>query len=504
MNLNIDKLREACKSSFPAFIRYLAGDDVDDSGNFWLDKFHYDLAEWMQKPRRYEKAVILARGFLKTTVVTQYYAIWRAVRNPNIRIMIVSSSALNAFQKLELIRSTFDRNPKFRLLFGYLVPEKKTTRWSNQCIQINRTQSFPEGTFEGAGTGTQVTGRHFDLIIEDDTGAPDISEYGADQVLPPTIETIEKAINWHKQSIPLLISPATSERIVVGTRWTYYDLMYHIKEHEKSFEFFDLSAIVDEKPTYARFPLDVLEKIKGSMSDYLYFSLYLNEPLPADTMAFHPDQIVYIDKPVEDGTVVITVDSAGWKGKGDSSAIVAASHSRGYIDVLDSFIDRVQPDKVVGKIFEFSKRYNSRRVIVETDANQYMYAKHIRDECIRQKKLIGVEEIQTGGKSKELRIMGMQPLFQNRQIRFINTIGNKKLISQIVQYPYGSGRDGPDALAYHVKVYKGIVSPQSEKKFDREYKFEVRGEDVCAEIHRWKDSTSFGMRSPVGVYFGRN
>lgn len=503
--LNIPNLRKACRSSFPAFIRFIAGDDLDDQGFPWLDDFHYDLAKWVENPEMNWKGIILPRGFLKTTVVTQYYAIWRAIRFPDIRVLIVSSSQNNAAQKLELIRATFERNPKFRLLFDYLLPSKRNTRWSNQCVQINRKSSFPEGTFEAAGTGTQVTGRHYDLIIEDDTGAPDISEYGTDQILPPTVETIEKAINWHKQSSPLLINPVTSERIIVGTRWTFYDLMYHVQEHEPDFEFFDRSAVEDGKPTYQRFPLSALEKIRTSMSDYLYYSLYLNKPLPADTMAFHPEQIVWIDQHAETGFGAITVDSAGWKSRaGDEAAVIVCWHSNGFIDVLDSFIFRATPDIIVEKIFGYALDYSITRVLVESDANQYMYAKFIRDESIRRHQLIGIEEVKSGGRSKEQRILGLQPLLQNHQVRFFKTDGNKKLVGQLLQFPFGSHDDGPDALAYHVKVYRGILVPQEKPKYDENYKFNIPEEDILKQIRHWGKSESFGMRAPEGVYFGRN
>jgi len=499
-----DVLRPLIQASFKTYLSWLDGRDLDAAGRYWCqlgddyEQFHGQLAEFLQTSGK-RKMVVLPRGFLKTTIATQRYAEWRAIRNPNIRILIVSNSATNAAQKLDFIRKTFEQNDRFRSVFGDLKPTDRRAKWSSAAVELKRDDGWGEATFESVGTGTMIEGRHYDLIIEDDTAAPELSDYTNEQSLAPTLESIVKAINWHKKSRPLLISPDLSEMMIVGTRWTYYDLISYIYENCKDFDVFDKPAIIDGKPLYDRCSLSALEEIKAEVGTYLFQALYLNDPFSAATMAFHPEQILYIKERPDEGFGAITVDSAGYEGKGDDTAIVVGWHTPGYIDVLDSVIDRMTPENAVTHIFKLCEYHNISRVLVEKDANQFMYEKFIRDEVVRHQQSIGVEPITTGKRSKSMRIMGLQPLLQNGQVRFIKTPGNKKLIDQMLRYipDMDQGHDdGPDALANHVPIYRGIRRPVIQPKYD-EYKYEVKADDIFEHLDKLRRLGRFGQTSIV-------
>lgn len=457
-------LKQAAVNSFPAFLKYLYGKDVDTEGMFYIDDCHYNLGQFLQDEAITHKrvGVIMSRGSLKTTVVTKCFSTWLAVRNPNVRILIVSNSATNAEKKVSEIAAIFENNKRFRNLFGNLVGKR---RWSSQCIELQREADFQEGTFESAGMGTQLTGRHYDVIIEDDTSAPDLTDYKDETDLIPSPETIRKAINWNVQSIPLCTHPSQTIRILVGTRWTYYDIFDYLKK-KGGWKFFDKPAIADIEgkpdlngiPLYKRYSKKVLESIQKELSTYLFYALYLNSPLPAESMAFPPDFINFVDKcDLTKGFGIITVDTAGWEtDSGDECGIVVAWHSKPNITILDSTLKRMPPTETVSTIFKYCKQYNIRRVLVEKAANQYMYVKHIRDEITKSGESISIEAIDTGGKAKEFRVMSLEPLFRNKQINFIRTPGNTKLTNQILEYPYGKHDDGVDSLAYQVIKYTGL------------------------------------------------
>jgi len=69
---------------------------------------------------------------------------------------------------------------------------------------------------------TKKTGTHYNVIIEDDTVAPDVEEMAA-EVIMPSIEDIERGIGWHKQAYSLLVPKGFRVRIVVSTRWSDFD-----------------------------------------------------------------------------------------------------------------------------------------------------------------------------------------------------------------------------------------------------------------------------------------
>lgn len=473
-------------------------------GKHWVDVLHYQLADFLQGGSNH-KVIVLPRGFLKSTIVTRRLSEWLALRDPSERILIVMNSATNAMAKLREVKRTFERDEKIRSLFPELLPTP-ACKWSDTCAELSHpgvSHAAGEGTWEAAGVGTKVTSKHYTTIIEDDTGSPDLSDYDTDAVLPPTLDTIVNAIHWHGQATPLQVDPESCRRIVVGTRWTYYDLINYVKENEKWYEFFDKAATSDGtlsgRPTYGRFQIPALKRIAASMSEYLFHSLYMNSPLPAESMAFHLQQIQYTDSKPMKGFGAITVDTAKWKTEGNQTALVAAWHNEGHVIVLDSIIGYFQPSEVLNYIFSLCERLKMRRVLVESDANQYMYHKFIQDGVKKHRKSISVEEIYTKGDSKDYRVQALQPLFNNGQISFFRTGGNSQLISQVLQYPYGRHKDGVDALAYHGILYQGLPVAKKEITYDKDYKFDIKGKDVLDQIDEWRSPARWGCFEPSGL-----
>src|SRR6185295_17248610 len=117
------------------------------------------------------------------TLCSIYYPIWRAIRDPGIRILIVQNTTTNAEKKLAAIRGQFDKNPLLRLLFVDLLPNASST-WTTKALCLQRPMDHPENTFESAGTKTGLTSRHYNLIIEDDTVSPDLDDFTATNVIP--------------------------------------------------------------------------------------------------------------------------------------------------------------------------------------------------------------------------------------------------------------------------------------------------------------------------------
>ena len=215
--------RRLSKKSLYFFAKFVLGYD-------WLvPHIHKPLCDLLQDRKKNRKAVTLPRSWLKSTVCSISYPIWRAIHDCNILVLLVQNTANNAAAKLRSIRAQFDKNSLFRLLFRELLPTKDC-RWTNTALEINRTKPATEATFEAAGRNTQVVGRHYNLIVEDDTVAPDKDEYTEDNVLP-TKDDVDQAIGWHKAATFLLVDYNVDEILVVGTRWFQVDVLSYIKEH---------------------------------------------------------------------------------------------------------------------------------------------------------------------------------------------------------------------------------------------------------------------------------
>ena len=256
-------------------------------------------------------SVELPRTWFKSTLVSISYAIWRAINDPNIRILIAQNTHGNACKKLRAIAAIFEKNKLFQLLYPEILPDKNC-RWSSESLELNRTAAHPEGTFEAAGVGTAAVSRHYDLIIEDDTISPKKDDMTG-IVQQPTRADIEKAIGWHGLCHPMLLHPTKSQIVIVGTRWAERDLLGYIYDKFHEYKSIRRTAIEDEngeacglsedgviesngKLTWpARFDMEALLELLKTEGPYMFACLYLGKPTAAINQIFRRDWIQYSD-----------------------------------------------------------------------------------------------------------------------------------------------------------------------------------------------------------------
>jgi hypothetical protein len=114
-------------------------------------------------------AAILFRSSFKSTVCGHGADSWEALRNPNIRVRIVSEIVERAHSFKNIIKSTFDSNSFFALIFPEYVPGKASSRWNETEIVLpNRTRNYTESTISAGGATGASEGIHVDLLDVDD------------------------------------------------------------------------------------------------------------------------------------------------------------------------------------------------------------------------------------------------------------------------------------------------------------------------------------------------
>ena len=211
--VNLEEVRDACVNSYATFAQLM-----QDDGYF--DPVHKTLCDWTQMHiERLEKemertgrckgrlAYIMPRGSLKSTIVTKHLSIWLTVRryykfgDDTLRVMLAGNTHTNSKKKLSGIRGVYNTVELFKALFPDILPTSDC-KWSDESACINRKSAFDESTYEIGSLNTKLTGRHYNVIIEDDTTAPDADEMMEDLTRPST-DTIQKAIGFHKAAIPL-------------------------------------------------------------------------------------------------------------------------------------------------------------------------------------------------------------------------------------------------------------------------------------------------------------
>ncbi len=487
----LECVADVCKDSFKHFCWMMLEE------KFFDPVFHGKLCDFIQYSKAQDIAIIMARVHLKTTIAATMYPLWRGVKNPNVRCLITTNTHSNACATVGEIRQIVERNQFFQALFPEVIPNFGKVTWNNEKACLNRTGTYPEMTFEAAGVGTQVTRRHYNIIIEDDLISPRKDNMTGEEMLP-TREDVEKALGFHKLTIPLLIDFETDRRVTIGTRWMEDDVLQHIMEKETlenggRYEVLDIPAIdpVTGKNMYKKFSLKALDQIRRALGPYMFNALYLNNPIASQYMKFRPQWMRYFETDkdgklfryntlngergdeieVDEGFVTTTVDPADpptGNTTQDFTAILTALNCSGGLFVLGYDRGRYTEAEVIRKSFEQAEHYKSDRIRMEKDKYAHMEA-GFKVECAKRGSQRFVEGVKTRGRRKEARILRLSPLAEDGLLWL--RPGMTELEDELYRFPKGRHDDLIDALAWQVlddfitPTYR--VQDQGEKTFKR-------------------------------------
>jgi len=486
-------LRERGEASLYFFCKAVLGFTLLDPA------VHLPLCRLLENEGVTHRMIVLPRGWFKSTIASVGKPLWEAVRNPNVRILIVQNTFANAAKKVEQIKHLVERCELLHLLWPEIRPGRI---WKIDSLHLERSSTWPEGTFEPAGTRTKVVSRHFDIIIEDDTVAPDLDDLTVENVLPSK-EDIDQAIGWHRLSPPLFTPSPRAQSLIIGTRWFERDLISWVRENESHYEIYERSCREDEEgrsdplglPTFpSLFPEEKLAALERTMGPYLFRCLYLNKPTRSTDMTFRSEWFTWYDVEPRGLVVWTTVDPAPGpddsKGRDlDPSAIVVAGKdlSSGYIYVLETWRGVVNPGELIDRLFETVRRWNPVAVGVEKVAYQRTLLYWIRERMREQGKFFLVQGLEGSRTSKVSRIMGLQPLFASGTIFLRRSM--KELESELLAFPLGAHDDLADALSMQLGLWQMTKLVRSRERYRGEDPF--RADDAIAALrgrHRGGES----------------
>lgn len=458
-----------------------------------------DLASHIHKPicdalQNYDEnnrvVIVLPRDWFKSSVGSIAYPIWRAINNPNVRILVTQNSMSNARKKLQSIKQMIEKNKLLRVLYPEILPEKSSV-WSAECLTVTRDGAYPEGTFEAAGTGTAVTSRHYDLIIEDDTVSPEIDDMtGVTQ--QPTQMDIEKAIGFHRLTHPLLLHPQKSQIVVIGTRWCERDLLGWIMDNSPDYLLLSRSARENGEIVWDRYNEEVLQELEVNMGPYMFSTLFLNEPLSGINGVFKRDwlsNVYYQTLPAERDTLVFctSVDPASAKKEGSSdpdyTVVLTTAYDKrtGDVYIVHYTRERMNPGETIDAIFNHYRAYKP--VVVKVEAISYqrtlVYWMKKRQDHLRMP--FYIEELKSLSVSKDARVKGLQPYFAAGKIHLTTSMG--ELERELLAFPNGAHDDIVDALSMQIPLWylSGEERVRAEKQ-RRSSLNEMTGESILDEL----------------------
>lgn len=470
------ELAELGKKSLYFFAKVILGYNKFDSS------IHLPLCLLLQDYKKNTRiCATMPRGWYKSTTCSVAYPLWRAINNPNVRILIALNTFSNATKKLGEIKQIVEKNSLFRACYPSILPNA-SCKWTDECLTFQRTLAAPEGTIEAAGVGTSVTSRHYDLVIEDDTVSPENSDMSVELTQPTTMD-IEKAIGWHRMVHPLLLDPLESQIIVVGTRWAERDLLSWIKSNSPDYKF-HLKAITEIKTESgfesasieeggsltwpARFNLQVYNQLVRDYGPSMFSCLMLNKPVSSLNAVFKRDMVQYYETLPQQFLYYCTsvdTDAMGKNAEKRDYSVVLTSATNpvtGLIYVVHYDRAQMTPGELIATIMRHYEVYSPMVVKVEGIAYQrtliYWLERHMR----QVNKFFAVEEVKSASASKLDRITGLQPYFNNKQVLMRSTM--VELEREMLMFPRAEHDDVIDALSMQRDFWNNVFDGEKEKQ----------------------------------------
>ncbi|MHA2120657.1 MAG: hypothetical protein ACW990_05555 [Promethearchaeota archaeon] len=428
---------------------------------------HKYLCQRICEPRTAQvRLILIPRGFFKTSLFTYAHNTALALEDPNVRILQCSGVLANAKIMIMKWGKTFTHNEIFRDRFKEFCPknpENPETKWTESAIYLpNRTAHHAEGTLEAFGADSTIVSRHYDYMKFDDIVTPENCT---------TKDQMNKIIRFVKECFGLCDNRMKTPIDIIGTTWDDGDLYAHYLQEQVNVEVIKIPATYqrkagntigislpfkeDESIFPERYPTDELEKVRKEDPE-TYAKFYDLDPVPMGDRTF--TDFYYYDS-LEDLNKYrkfMTVDPAPTKSPTSNfSAInVTAVDNEKNMFCMLSWRDKVNPDKLIDKIWEIYFNYDCELLGIETDVYQialkyWLYERIIADEENRN---IRIQELKARGRAKEDRIAALAPYVNTGKYRFLRS--QTTLTYSLSRFPKAKDRDEADAAAYQLYLVK--------------------------------------------------
>jgi len=451
-------IRSAGKRNLFYFARFVLGYDK------LVPRIHRPVCDMLQsilKERRTQDNVRLyiPRGTFKSTLASKALPLWILLNEPNAKILLISLTDNVATKLAREIRWHVEHNPLFEALYGDWRTGAPV--WNeNEFVLPQRTVGSSDPSLEARGVGSNLTGSHYDYIIDDDVvGRPD-KESPAER---------EKKKERMDEYIPILNPDGA--RAGLGTFWHHDD--YHVYELSKKnpdgtpkyVEGENLMvqpAINDRGLPWIPEVLseDHLSMLRGSMAPAFFSAQYLLQPVAAETQVFRNIHYYEQHPPYNQLEISAWCDAAiGKSRESDLSAVVTIGHHKetGKIYVLKTTAEIIHHEELPEIALQrHAKPYPHEIMRVEDNGAMTLFVTNFRNHFRKNRNYTPIEGKPNTTK-KEDRIESMAHLINDGTILFPRNMGSgdEELIRELENWPVAKYVDAVDALESSVRMVIG-------------------------------------------------
>jgi len=409
---------------------------------------HGKLCQKLQDFSKKKKLILLPRGSFKTSISTVSFPIWCLIHNPNLRILIDSEVYDNSKNYLKAIRLIYETNKEFRLLYGNYVSKRG---WLEESLTIRkRTVIFKEPSIDIGSLDTVKVGMHYDIIIMDDI------------VSDKNIQTKEQRLKVidHYKLILSILEP-NGLLIICGTRWHWIDLYAYIIEENKhlsqtqKFDIYIESAIKENGELFFpnRLTKEFLDEQLAKQGSAIFNAQYKNSPTNIENAYFKNVNYYssWMEVPKDLYIVEVCDPAISEKETADFTAtIVAGVDKLNNIWVLDYFNKHSNPYDTIKDMLIMRQRWHPHTIGIETNLFQKVLKYILEQQEAKAGVLLPIEELKHTKQSKEMRILALQPFFEQGKI-FVRK-DMTELLDQIWTYPKCKNDDLIDALSMVIEL----------------------------------------------------
>ena len=505
--LNHDKIVAACESS-PYWVgRLIIGFD-------WFENpFHKHLADWFTARLAAGKKrffIMTPRDHLKTSLFGISLLTWRALIEPEDRLLYIMANCTEAEKTLRVVRDLFMNNDKIAHFFPKrtinpnmmqsMGSESLHQRSTGQFLGLPREGVYREGSVEARGVDSRMTGGHFNWHVFDDL---------IDEQMANSVVTQNAVVDFVKRSDALFVQPAEDIEIIIGTRWPgpFYKWLIDESGLIDTYETAILGCYVDDRYRHflgemgmttvqedgepiwpEHFSKEALERIALRAGPFDFAHQWLNLHVAEEDRRFNREDFQYynidpqrdkvhfkvdgITQSVyfKDMYISMTIDPATGEGeRTDESAITVCGYdsTTGAIFCLEDWSGRALPFELIKKICEIARHWPTLASISPEDVSYQKTLKHfLRAALMKNHIHVPVRPVKPGSKKgKGTRILdALQPFVANHQFFVLRKM--RKMVDELVNMQVVDGKvvgrspNLADALAYHAPNWRAGFSYQ--------------------------------------------
>ena len=417
------------------------------------------------------RLTLWSRGHFKTSAVV-LYIVNLILAYPNIRILIMQSTAKNARGLLAEIKSHFDgKNGRSRLSknFPQFCHDRRLGT-ADAFTTPARTRTYKEATVTIAGGRTSKAGQHYDFIFADDLVTE--QNYRNQELQEKLI------VDFNHYSS--LLSGTAGYKSVTGTRYSFGDLYGHIirkdaerrewaisikncwKDQESPKGGVLFPEVEAEPGRNIGFTIDQL--LAMQTDDPETFSCqYLNQPLIASQQIFNELMLMSAVKPVDTRgeftpTIFFCDLAKSATLRADKNVLVAGcTDGSGRMYVRDIRSGLYSPLQFAHVILEAALLHRPQRILIEGTAAGHYFIEYLRVIANSKGMLLNISDIKVKNHkdAKRLRISALEaPLKSGRLFFLAGLPGWTDLVQQFCEFPRGAHDDEIDTISLMAQHYQ--------------------------------------------------